>query len=1378
VVIASSWFDLVVGLDLHILLVPMPPAPAPVPTPLPLPFTGLVIDPIGAAFGKAMGGSTVLIGCLLATNCGTNVMNLPFHPPAPFPPATGKFGDDAELLFGSLNVEIAGSLGVRLGDIALSCNDPVRMPVSVVLAIPKGSLVLNMPAMVPDLKVIAMMLAFKAAGAALRWAQKGPLKGFFEGLSNKLKVNGSSRGRQLFNDLVCFLTGHPVDVATGRVITSQTDLELPGPLNLTFGRRYDSCASSRAPGPLGFGWAHPFDQAIWPERGAMVLRAEDGREIEFSTLDFPDRAIAPGRDIFVPHERLTLHAHAAMHFTVTDAKGTVREFARVPGGSNREARLVRVRNRLGQTQELQYDSEGLLSSVSDPAGRRLEFHYDRARRLAQVNAVGTDSAAVVVGVYRYDQSGDLIEAADALGHAYRYEYVEHLLVKETNKNGLSFYFQYDGVDATAKCVRTWGDGGVYDHLITYDAQGRRTVVENSLGFVTTYLINEAGQVVAIIDANGGKTQYDYEHSTYQKTKEIDPTGNETVSEYDLRGNLVRVVTPDGAELALEYDERDLLTRVVDPLGGQWRWRYDENSRLIARANPLLERTRFHWEGPQLVAVTDPQSQRTQLTYDAAQNLATLTTADQAASAWRHDGLGRVLAQIDANGNTRQLQRDPLGRVVATSEPDGNRRALTYDPEGNVTRAQDHQYDVGFEYRGMNRLAARTQAGTRVEFLYDTEDQLIAIKNEHGFAYRFVLGGTGTVQEEWGFDDLRRRYIRDSAGRVTLIARPEGKRTEYAYDKAGRVTAVKHSDGTSEAYAYRADGVLLQASNDTTSVAFERDPLGRIVKELTGDDWVSSEYNALGLRKTLRSSKGLSQKITRNSMGDVVGVEAESAGFSATFARDRLGLELERSLPGGIRARWERDSIGRPVRQEIWRGSEFQNAKQYVWDVNDRLTKVVDAMSGPVDYSHDGLGNLAAATYADGKVDLRMPDAVGNLFRSADRSDRKYGPAGQLLESRDARGVTTYGYDSEGNLTKKVEPDGAVWSYAWDGAGMLKRVVRPNGHVVEFGYDPLARRTFKKYRGKTTRWIWDGNVPLHEWVERDADAVDEDFVRAPQEDDAVAAGEKALKAMLSGRPANGPPLEQASAKSVAAASSTGTVDAPVTWLFEPESFAPLAKLVDGQRFGIVTDHLGTPRAMFDGDGREVWGADVDAYGDLRNQRGERQACPFRWAGQYEDEETELHYNRWRYYSPSAGGFTSRDPSGLTGGSRFYAFVHDTLRWSDPYGLEACIAARSRRDALDQAQGHAQVRRASKGGEPIPFDELNATSRGKNFNRLQAEGASDLGRRDPVTGAEFFDHPDGHPDQIGDAFPAHHASPHVHATNPKGDTVIITYPAAPP
>lgn len=67
-------------------------------------------------------------------------------------------------------------------------------------------------------------------------------------------------------------------------------------------------------------------------------------------------------------------------------------------------------------------------------------------------------------------------------------------------------------------------------------------------------------------------------------------------------------------------------------------------------------------------------------------------------------------------------------------------------------------------------------------------------------------------------------------------------------------------------------------------------------------------------------------------------------------------------------------------------------------------------------------------------------------------------------------------------------------------------------------------------------------------------------------------------------------------------------------------------------------------------------------------GERQTCPFRWPGQYEDEETGLYYNRFRYYDADAGQYVSQDPIGLMGRNpTLYGYVKDSNVWTDAFGL---------------------------------------------------------------------------------------------------------------
>jgi RHS repeat-associated protein len=109
-----------------------------------------------------------------------------------------------------------------------------------------------------------------------------------------------------------------------------------------------------------------------------------------------------------------------------------------------------------------------------------------------------------------------------------------------------------------------------------------------------------------------------------------------------------------------------------------------------------------------------------------------------------------------------------------------------------------------------------------------------------------------------------------------------------------------------------------------------------------------------------------------------------------------------------------------------------------------------------------------------------------------------------------------------------------------------------------------------------------------------------------------------------------------------------------------------------------DHLGTPRELVDGQGRVVWSARYKAWGRMiaRDAWIDRESSvnevgqQLRFQGQYEDSETGLHYNRYRFYDPDSARFMVQDPMGLLGGLNGYAYAPNPTIWVDPLGLAKC------------------------------------------------------------------------------------------------------------
>lgn len=1240
--LASTWMDPVLGIDIHYEFVPTPTGP--VPTPIPNPFVGVIFDPMGMGIGLVLSaivsrvtGETlkgpVLINGLPANTTGTEAtatLGLPhiIIPPgtswAPFPktPApTIRPGDtpeppnpvmpdnDAVMITGSKTVHISGTNACRIGDLAMSCSEPVRLPSSAVLAIPKGK-----PVLIGGPPALDLMAA---AFAAIRTRFVSDTLNAW--LSRILR---QGRLRRLLSRAVCFLTGHPVDVATGRMLTSRVDFELPGPLPLKFERFYDSACSSRALS-LGYGWSHSLDQAVWRERGRVVYRAEDGREIVFDTFDLPGHAIRPGEELFHPIDRLTLKCLPGDRWEVWTPEGVCHELAPIVGGDPLIAKLRCKRTRDNHRIELHYDADARLIAVRDSAGRRILFENDAHGRVLAVKLpMSREDGHFVHTRYGYDAHGDLVAVADPLGHAWSFEYAGHLMTRETDRAGLSFYFGYDGIGEEAWCVRTWGDGGIYDHVIDYDKKGKVTFVTNSLGETTIYRMNALGQVTAVVDPHGNAAKYEYDPRTFRESAIVDRLGNAVRYAYDERGNIVRTEQPDGAVARYEHDPRflDSPVRAIDVNGNEWTWEYDAFGRVTAERDARGLVTRYEYRDGLLERMTEPGGRTTEIGF----------TEDRGGVGWvrnprgaelriERDRLGRIVKLVGPDGSVQRRSYDAAGNLVRVEEPDGIVREREHDREQNLTRVRDRFRDITLGYTGYYQLHERSENGGTVRLHYDTEDRLASVENEAGEHYRFERDARGFIVGEIAFDGSAKRYVCDAEGNVTKVRHANRATADLCYDKVGRMTDVRYSDGRFERYRYRADGQLLEATNQSAEVHMERDPVGQLLQELTRlpdgtESWVRSGYGPDGLRIRVEDSDGHMQHVHRNLVGDVDRMEIGRgvSPWTIELEHDALGREIARAFPNGIRSEWVCDAGGRPLARTVSGGGTL-NVKRYEWERDDAIGAVLDEQFGSAFFRHDARGRLVRAHLPSGEEQHRAMDAIGNVFRSPDRRDRRYGSGGRLLEAEG----TSYHHDADGRIDAKTDVLGETTRYRWAASGALDAVELPDGRVVRFEYDAFGRRLSKSVSAeedgarrllRETRWRWDANIPR---AEKDSER-----------------GES-------------------------------------VWVYEPDTFNPLAKMSGGRIWGVLVDHLGTPTELVDEGGGIAWQGEVDIYGHMRASG--TTSCALRWPGLFEDEETGLQYNRFRYYDPDDGLYISPDPLGVLGSLHQYAYPDDPLLEIDPFGL---------------------------------------------------------------------------------------------------------------
>ncbi|WP_147472751.1 DUF6531 domain-containing protein, partial [Streptomyces triticirhizae] len=777
-----------------------------------------------------------------------------------------------------------------------------------------------------------------AASTGLRGLRQGAL-----GLGRSLRRSG--RGA---DDLVC--RTDPIDMATGEMVMSETDVELPGELPLVLRRHHRS--RFRSGGWFGPSWTSTLDQRLLLDPAGLRLVTDDGMILDYPRPDVEE----PVLPVEGPRWPLRWESGPGSALTVERTRtGERLHFAPVSGRSGSELPLVAITSRNGNRVDVVYDESGAPTDVVHQGG----YHVGVETRDGRITALHllSDPARPLLRRFGYGEQGDLTQVFNSSDAATEFSYDRmRRITGWQDRNGVWYRYSYD---EDGRCVATDGMDGLLSSRIAYDTETHRTRFTDALGHTTVYQFNDSYQLVTETDALGHQTAR--VHDRYDRLQSLtDPLGRTTSYEYDANGHLAAVVEPDGTRHTQENNELGKPVAVTQPDGGVWRMAYDERGNLTSE--------------------TDPTGGRIAYTYDDTGSVVTITDAAGRSAHLENDAAGMPVSATDAEGSVTRLERDAFGRVVTSTGPDGrversswtvegllSERVLPdggierrrYDGEGNLL---EHVAPNGaatrFTYYGLDLLSGRINPdGTRLRFTYDSELRVTTVTNGAGATWSYAYDPVGRLTRETDFEGRTQTYRHDAAGQLLERANASGQAIRYVRDHRGKILEQHTPEGVTT-FAYDPMGQVRHVHAPGVELAYERDPLGRILAETCNGATVRSEYDARGRRIRRFTPSGHESRWEYDDRDQPTAVE--SAGRRITFAYDGGGREVERRVgESSLSQTW--NDAGQLASQTLQAGhgpsGRSLQHRAYTYRPDGAVSAIVDRLGGDRSIDLDDRGRI-------------------------------------------------------------------------------------------------------------------------------------------------------------------------------------------------------------------------------------------------------------------------------------------------------------------------------------------------------------------------------------------------------------------------------------
>jgi len=689
-----------------------------------------------------------------------------------------------------------------------------------------------------------------------------------------------------------------------------------------------------------------------------------------------------------------------------------------------------------------YDTVNRVTTVTDHYGQKVKLTYDTAGRLTRSAVETAAGATVKASDFTYDADGDLTSVSDGAGDLVAFEYdANGNLTLERDQAGNTVTRTYGTANQLLTETRYLvadpdgaGAGQPSDPVTTrfvYDTESHLRFVVGAEGRVTEFRYDAEGRQTASIaytaatysTAGLGATA-----SVALSTMETWAAGlvdksavQRTDTAYDFRGSVASVARFEKALSTGEGDTAGVVDKrlyTYDQAGRLLGWKHDGQTAAETMVYDGLGR---------VVAATDFNGQTTTVQFNDAATTTVVSLSSGLTKTSVYNKAGELISHAEAASGvttaTTQYQYDKLGRLRAEIDPSGLKRRAIYDAAGRKVGDVDADGSLSeYVYDAFGRLSRTVRYKTALG-----SSQLSSLDDLTANPSIDTLRPAGDASDIWEW------RVYDAAHRLVQTIDAKGSVTAFAYDGASRLTATT-------AYATRLTPTAVAGLKTTAPAS----PVS--VTAVASDRTTRVFYDGEGRQIGALDAEGFLTRIVY----DAAGRQVQTVGYAtATTAGLRAAGTFAQLLT----------SVGTTVGDvHSWR----------VYDGRGLLRGVVNGEGDVVRYNYSARGDvdqtirghrISTATLASfiagtrpGLTDLAAASAAGPSETTA----FTHNLCGQVLtETKALNGgateVTTYTYDNQRRLIGRTAASGTgaarTLTYRYDARGRLTGELGGEGSVA-------------------------------------------------------------------------------------------------------------------------------------------------------------------------------------------------------------------------------------------------------------------------------------------------------------------------------------------